>query len=48
MPSAAGAPPKTAKPIDASGGLPDGSKFDGVDGPREGAAETLPSCSSAR
>ena len=29
---AAGARPRTGEPIDASGGLPDGSKFDGVAG----------------
>ena len=35
-------------PIDASGGLPDGSKFDGVAGLEAGAAAAGRSCSSAR
>ncbi len=36
------------KPIDASGGLPDGSEFDGVDGLEAGACWRARSCSSAR
>ena len=36
------------KPIDASGGLPDGSKFEGVDRPGAGAAEAGRRSSPAR
>ena len=32
MPSAAGARSRKASPIDATGGLPDGSRFEGVTG----------------
>ena len=45
--SAAGATVEDGWPIDASGGLPDGSQFAGVDGLEAGAAAAGRSCSSA-